>query len=438
MQKKQHSGYVKGYFDDKGEKVSNSEIARIAKGCTGVKRTTGQHPGGIIVVPEGREIYEFCPVQKPADNSDIDIITTHFDYHKIDHNLLKLDILGHLDPTMIRHLQDITGINPTKIRLDDKETMSIFSSTEALGVKPEDIGSKVGTFGVPEFGTKFVRDMLVDTKPKTFEELIRISGLSHGTDVWLNNAQDLVNNKTATLSEAICTRDDIMIYLMNKGVEAELAFTIMESVRKGKGLKPEWEEAMKENNVPEWYILSCKKIKYMFPKAHAAAYVTNAFRIAWFKVHIPKAYYCAYFTIRANAFDSEIMCNGQDRVRNKMREIELLGNAATDTDSAMYETLEIVNEMYARGIKFLPIDLYKSSATRFLMEDDGIRPPLNSLPGFGTVAAEGIEKARKEGMFDSIDELKIRAKLGKSGIELLRNAGCLKGMTESNQMSLFI
>ena len=283
MQKKQHSGYVKGYFDDKGEKVSNSEIARIAKGCTGVKRTTGQHPGGIIVVPEGREIYEFCPVQKPADNSDIDIITTHFDYHKIDHNLLKLDILGHLDPTMIRHLQDITGINPTKIRLDDKETMSIFSSTEALGVKPEDIGSKVGTFGVPEFGTKFVRDMLVDTKPKTFEELIRISGLSHGTDVWLNNAQDLVNNKTATLSEAICTRDDIMIYLMNKGVEAELAFTIMESVRKGKGLKPEWEEAMRENNVPEWYILSCKKIKYMFPKAHAAAYVTNAFRIAWFK-----------------------------------------------------------------------------------------------------------------------------------------------------------
>ena len=211
MQKKQHSGYVKGYFDDKGEKVSNSEIARIAKGCTGVKRTTGQHPGGIIVVPEGREIYEFCPVQKPADNSDIDIITTHFDYHKIDHNLLKLDILGHLDPTMIRHLQDITGINPTKIRLDDKETMSIFSSTEALGVKPEDIGSKVGTFGVPEFGTKFVRDMLVDTKPKTFEELIRISGLSHGTDVWLNNAQDLVNNKTVTLSEAICTRDDIMI-----------------------------------------------------------------------------------------------------------------------------------------------------------------------------------------------------------------------------------
>ena len=299
MQKKQHSGYVKGYFDDKGEKVSNSEIARIAKGCTGVKRTTGQHPGGIIVVPEGREIYEFCPVQKPADNSDIDIITTHFDYHKIDHNLLKLDILGHLDPTMIRHLQDLTGINPTKIRLDDKETMSIFSSTEALGVKPEDIGSKVGTFGVPEFGTKFVRDMLVDTKPKTFEELIRISGLSHGTDVWLNNAQDLVNNKTATLSEAICTRDDIMIYLMNKGVEAELAFTIMESVRKGKGLKPEWEEAMKENNVPEWYILSCKKIKYMFPKAHAAAYVTNAFRIAWFKVHQPAAYYTAFFSVRS-------------------------------------------------------------------------------------------------------------------------------------------
>ena len=426
-------GYVKKYYEDKGVPVSNAEIDRISLGCVGIKRTSGQHPGGIIVVPKGREIYEFTPVQHPADDPNSDIITTHFDYHSIDQNLLKLDILGHDDPTIIRMLYDLTGFDPTKVPLDDKETMSIYSSTEALGVTPEEIKSEVGTYGIPESGTKFVRGMLYETKPTTFEELIRISGLSHGTDVWLGNAQELINNDVAPLNQVICTRDDIMIYLIKCGLPKNTAFKIMELVRKGKVAKSpdkwaEFKKAMEEKEVPTWYIDSCNKIKYLFPKAHAAAYVTNAFRIAWFKVHIPKAYYCAYFTIRANAFDSEIMCNGQDRVRNKMREIELLGNAATDTDSAMY----------ARGIKFLPLDLYKSSATRFLMEDDGIRPPLNSLPGFGTVAAEGIEKARKEGMFDSIDELKIRAKLGKSGIELLRNAGCLKGMTESNQMSLFI
>ena len=436
-------GYVKKYYEDKGVPVSNAEIDRISLGCVGIKRTSGQHPGGIIVVPKGREIYEFTPVQHPADDPNSDIITTHFDYHSIDQNLLKLDILGHDDPTIIRMLYDLTGFDPTKVPLDDKETMSIYSSTEALGVTPEEIKSEVGTYGIPESGTKFVRGMLYETKPTTFEELIRISGLSHGTDVWLGNAQELINNDVAPLNQVICTRDDIMIYLIKCGLPKNTAFKIMELVRKGKVAKSpdkwaEFKKAMEEKEVPTWYIDSCNKIKYLFPKAHAAAYVTNAFRIAWFKVHIPKAYYCAYFTIRANAFDSEIMCNGQDRVRNKMREIELLGNAATDTDSAMYETLEIVNEMYARGIKFLPIDLYKSSAKRFLMEDEGIRPPLNSLPGFGTIAAEGIEKARQDGMFDSIDELKIRAKLGKSGIELLRNAGCLKGMTESNQLSLFI
>ena len=436
-------GYVKKYYEEKGVPVSNAEIDRISLGCVGIKRTSGQHPGGIIVVPKGREIYEFTPVQHPADDPNSDIITTHFDYHSIDQNLLKLDILGHDDPTIIRMLYDLTGFDPTKVPLDDKETMSIYSSTEALGVTPEEIKSEVGTYGIPESGTKFVRGMLYETKPTTFEELIRISGLSHGTDVWLGNAQELINNDVAPLNQVICTRDYIMIYLIKCGLPKNTAFKIMELVRKGKVAKSpdkwvEFKKAMEEKEVPTWYIDSCNKIKYLFPKAHAAAYVTNAFRIAWFKVHIPKAYYCAYFTIRANAFDSEIMCNGQDRVRNKMREIELLGNAATDTDSAMYETLEIVNEMYARGIKFLPLDLYKSSATRFLMEDNGIRPPLNSLPGFGTIAAEGIERARQEGEFDSIDELKIRAKLGKSGIELLRNAGCLKGMTESNQMSLFI
>ena len=368
-------GYVKKYYEERGIPVNNAEVERISVGCTGVKRTTGQHPGGIIVVPKGREIYEFTPVQHPADDPTSDIITTHFDYHSIDQNLLKLDILGHDDPTMIRMLYDITGIDPTKVPLDDKETMSIFSSTEALGVSPEQINSKVGSYGVPEFGTKFVRGMLVDTKPTTFDELIRISGLSHGTDVWLGNAQSLIEEGTVTLNEAICCRDDIMIYLMKKGVPPNPAFKIMETVRKGKALKDKekWAEyvaLMKENNVPDWYIKSCEKIKYMFPKAHAAAYVTNAFRIAWYKVHMPAAYYTAYFTIRADAFDSDIMCHGVEKVKNKMKEIELQGNAATNKDKDMYGTLEIVLEMYERGIKFLPIDLYKSHATKFLMESE--------------------------------------------------------------------
>ena len=435
-------GYVKNYFEERHIPVSNAEIARLAVGCTGVKRTTGQHPGGIIVVPLGREIYEFCPVQHPADDPNSDIITTHFDYHSIDQNLLKLDILGHDDPTIIRMLQDLTGVDPQKIPLDDKETMSIFSSTEALGVTPDQINSEVGTFGVPEFGTKFVRGMLVDTRPKTFEELIRISGLSHGTDVWLNNAQTLIEQGTVTLDEAICTRDDIMIYLIKQGLPPKSAFKIMEVVRKGKATKDpekwqEYEAIMREHNVPEWYIDSCKKIKYMFPKAHAAAYVTMAFRIAWFKVHIPKAYYTAYFTIRADEFDSDIMIHGKEKVKNKMKEIELQGNAATTKDKNMYSVLEIVLEMYERGINFLPIDLYKSHATKFQMEEDGIRPPLNSIPGLGTVAAEGIEEAKKEGKFMSIDDMRIKSRIGKTVVELLNKAGCLKGMSQSNQMSLF-
>ncbi len=435
-------GYVKKYYEERQIPVNSAEIARLSVGCTGVKRTTGQHPGGIIVVPKGREIYEFTPVQHPADDPNSDIITTHFDYHSIDQNLLKLDILGHDDPTMIRMLYDLTGIDPTKVPLDDKETMSIFCSTEALGVTPEQIHSEVGSFGIPEFGTKFVRGMLVDTKPTTFEELIRISGLSHGTDVWLNNAQDLINNGTITLSEAICTRDDIMLYLIKQGVPAKPAFKIMEVVRKGKALKDaekwaEYKKIMQENNVPEWYIKSCEKIKYMFPKAHAAAYVTNAFRIAWFKVHHPIAYYTAYFTIRADEFDSECMIYGKEKVKNKMKELDLQGNAISAKDKNMYSILEIVLEMYERGINFLPMDLYKSHATKFKIEDGGIRPPLNSIPGLGTVAAESIEEAKKDGEFMSIDELQQRGKIGKSVTELLRKFGCLEGMTQSNQMSLF-
>ena len=435
-------GYVKKYYEERGVPVNNAEVLRIAGGCTGIKRTTGQHPGGIIVVPKGREIYEFCPVQHPADDPNSDIITTHFDYHSIDQNLLKLDILGHDDPTMIRMLFDITGKDPTKVPLDDKETMSIFKSTEALGVTSEQIKSKVGSYGIPEFGTKFVRGMLVDTKPTTFDELIRISGLSHGTDVWLGNAQSLIEEGTVTLNEAICCRDDIMIYLIKKGVPPNPAFKIMETVRKGKALKdPEkWAEyvaLMKEHNVPDWYIKSCEKIKYMFPKAHAAAYVTNAFRIAWFKVHEPKAYYAAYFTIRADEFDSDIMCYGKEKVINKMKEIDLAGNGATTKDKNMYAILELVLEMYERGINFLPIDLYKSHATKFIVEPDGIRPPLNSIPGLGTVAAEGIDRAKQDGKFMSIDDMKIRSKIGKSVVELLEKVGCLKGMSQSNQMSLF-
>ena len=437
-------GYVKKYFEERHIPINRAETQRLAAGCTGIKRTTGQHPGGIIVVPKGREIYEFCPVQHPADDPNSDIITTHFDYHSIDQNLLKLDILGHDDPTVIRMLQDITGIDPTKVPLDDKETMSIFSSTDALGVTPEQIHSQVGSFGIPEFGTKFVRGMLVDTKPKTFDELIRISGLSHGTDVWLGNAQSLIEAGTVTLQDAICCRDDIMIYLMKMGLPPNDSFKIMESVRKGKvakGKEPKWEqykEEMKEHGVPDWYIKSCEKIKYMFPKAHAAAYVTNAFRIAWFKVHEPLAYYAAFFSIRADEFDSDCMIFGKEKVKNKMKEIDLQGNNATVKDKNMYSILELVLEMYERGFTFLPMDLYKSHATKFLVEDGAIRPPLNSIPGLGTVAAEGIAKARKEGKFMSIDDLKIRSKVGNSVTDLLKNYGCLKGMSQSNQISLFV
>ena len=394
-------GYVKKYYEERNIPINRAETQRIAAGCTGIKRTTGQHPGGIIVVPKGREIYEFCPVQHPADDPNSDIVTTHFDYHSIDQNLLKLDILGHDDPTVIRMLQDITGIDPTKIQLDDKETMSIFSSTKALGVTPEQIHSEVGSFGIPEFGTKFVRGMLVDTRPTTFDELIRISGLSHGTDVWLGNAQSLIEAGTVTLQDAICCRDDIMIYLIKMGLPPNPAFKIMETVRKGKALKDpaKWEEyknMMKEHNVPDWYIKSCEKIKYMFPKAHAAAYVTNAFRIAWFKVHQPLAYYAAYFSIRADEFDSDCMIFGKEKVKNKMKEIDLQGNNASVKDKNMYAILELVLEMYERGFEFLPMDLYKSHSSKFLVEDGKIRPPLNSIPGLGTVAAEGIEKARED------------------------------------------
>lgn len=430
-------GFIKNYLDEKGMIVSTAEINRLVKGCTGVKRTTGQHPGGLMIVPQDREIYEFCPIQRPADDVESNIITTHFDYHSISGRLLKLDILGHDDPTAIRMLEDLTGVNARLIPIGEKETMGIFSGTEALKVKPEDINSDVGTFAIPEFGTKFVRQMLVDTRPTSFSELIRISGLSHGTDVWLNNAQELVRSDTASLSEVICTRDDIMLYLIYAGLPPKTSFKIMEDVRKGKGLKEEYIQIMKENNIPEWYINSCNKIKYMFPKAHAAAYVMMAFRIAWFKVHYPEAFYVTYFTVRADDFDATLMAQGQDKVKRSIREYEQKGNEATQKEKNVLTILEVANEMYARGIKFLPVDIYESDATKFINMPTGIRPPLNALQGLGTSAAQNILEARKNGKFVSIDEFRIRASISKAVIEILSKNGSLRGLPESNQISFF-
>lgn len=427
-------GFVKGYLNDRGKAATNAEINRLVAGCTGIKRTTGQHPGGVMIVPHDKEIYDFTPVQRPADDPDSDIITTHFDYHSISGRILKLDILGHDDPTVIRMLQDITGIDPKSIPIGEKETMKLFHCTEPLGVSPEEIGSVVGTYGIPEFGTKFVRQMLVDTKPTTFAELMRISGLSHGTDVWNNNAQDLVRSGTATLAEVISTRDDIMLYLIQKGLEPLKSFKIMEDVRKGRGLKPEYEELMRSNGVPEWYIGSCKKIKYMFPKAHAAAYVMMAFRIAWFKVYHPEAFYVTYFTVRADEFDADIICKGQDRIRYEIRELEKKGNDATQKEKNLLTILEIANEMYARGIKCIPVDLYESDATKFKITDHGLLPPLTALQGLGAAAAANICEARKNGRFISFDDIKIRAGVSKSVIEILENHGCLNGMQRSNQV----
>lgn len=430
-------GYVKNYLDERNIVVSNAEINRLVKGCTGIKRTTGQHPGGIMIVPKHKEIFDFSPIQRPADDTTTQIITTHFDYHFLHGSILKLDILGHDDPTVIRMLEDLTGVDARAIRIGEEKTMSLFNSTEALGVKPEAINSETGTFAIPEFGTKFVRQMLVDTKPKTFSELIRISGLSHGTDVWLNNAQDLIRDGITTLSQSICCRDDIMLYLMHAGLPPKIAFKIMEDVRKGKGVKEEYEAIMKENKVPDWYIKSCKTIKYMFPKAHAAAYVMMAFRIAWFKVYYPQAFYATYFTVRADDFDAEMMAMGQDKVKNKIREFEQKGNNITTKEKNILTILEVANEMYARGISFLPIDLYLSEASKFTIEDGSIRPPLNALQGLGASAAQNIVDARKDGEFLSIDELRTKAKISKAVIEILERNNCLSGLPESNQLCLF-
>ncbi|MEJ6951526.1 PolC-type DNA polymerase III [Natronospora cellulosivora (SeqCode)] len=430
-------GFVKGYLNDNNLTEKNAEIKRLVKGCTGVKRTTGQHPGGQIVVPNDLEIYDFTPIQKPANDMKTDTLTTHFDFHSIHDNLLKLDILGHDDPTTIRMLQDITGVSPFDISLDDPDTMSIFSSTEALGVTPEEIDSTIGTLGIPEFGTSFVRQMLVDTKPNTFAELIRISGLSHGTDVWLNNAQDLIRSNTAELAEVISVRDDIMNYLIQKGLEPARAFWIMENVRKGKGLKDDEENYMRENNVPEWYIDSCKKIKYMFPKAHAAAYVMMAFRIAFFKVHYPEAFYATFFTRKADDFDAQIVCQGYEHILKIKGDLDQKGNDMTAKEKGVYTILEIVIEAMARGIKFTTVDLYQSEVKHFKITDKGLLPPLTSLEGLGESAAQNIVISREESDFTSIEELVNRTRISKTVVEVMKEHGTLNGMPDKNQLSLF-
>ena len=433
-------GYVKRYCEDKGISMRNAEMKRLAGGCVGVKRTTGQHPGGIIVVPFENDIHEFCPVQHPADDPNSDIVTTHFDYHKIDQNLLKLDELGHDDPTVIKMLEDLTGVKATEIPIGEKETMSLFTSNDALKLLPgKDIGTPMGTYGIPEFGTKFVRQMLADTKPTTFSELVRISGLSHGTDVWLGNAQELIREGKCDLSHAICARDDIMIYLISCGVEEEHSFKIMEMVRKGKGLTPEYEQEMRDNNVPDWYIDSCKKIKYMFPKAHAAAYVMSAFRIAWFKVHHPIAFYIAYFSVRADDFDAAMMATGEENARNALKELENKRKDGTISpkEEGIVPILEICIEMYSRGIDFLKIDLYKSHAENFLPEGNAILPPLNALQGIGTNAARSITEEREKGAFKTVAELKERTGITKTVAEILEDYGCFDDLPDADQVSLF-
>jgi DNA polymerase-3 subunit alpha (Gram-positive type) len=430
-------GFVKKYQEEMGLTLRNAEIERLVRGCTGVKRTTGQHPGGLMVVPQNRDVFDFTPIQRPADDPKARTVTTHFDYHAISGRLLKLDILGHDDPTVIRMLQDLTGVDPKTIPVDDKKVLQLFSGTESLGVTPEEIGCSTGTLGIPEFGTRFVRQMLEDTRPTTFGELVRISGLSHGTDVWLNNAQDLIRSGTAVLSEVIATRDDIMIYLIYKGMKPKTAFKIMEKVRKGKGLTEEEADEMRKHGVPDWYIDSCRKIKYMFPKAHAVAYVLMAVRIAWFKVYYPAEYYATYFTVRADDFDLELVNKGKEAVNRKINEINEKGADASPKEKGLLTVLESAREMMARGLTFRSIDLYRSEATRFLVDGDALLPPFSSVSGIGTSAARNIVKAREEGDFLSIEDFQKRSRVSSAVVEVLERLGCLRDLPESNQLSLF-
>ena len=437
-------GYVKNYYEERGKHKRTSEINRIVEGCVGVRRTTGQHPGGIVVLPVGEEINSFTPVQHPANDMTTDTVTTHFDYHSIDHNLLKLDILGHDDPTMIRMLQDLTGIDPITIPLDDKDVMSLFQNTSALGITPEQIGGcKLGALGIPEFGTDFAMQMLIDTQPRYFSDLVRIAGLSHGTDVWLGNAQELIKSGQATISTAICTRDDIMIYLISMGLDSEESFKIMEAVRKGTVAKhkcanwDEWKADMKAHDVPDWYIWSCEKIQYMFPKAHAAAYVMMAWRIAYCKVNYPLAYYCAYFSIRASAFSYEIMCQGQKHLEETMADYRKRSDTLTNKEQDALKDMRIVQEMYARGFEFEKLDIFRAHSRNFQIIDGKVMPSLSSIDGLGEKAADAIMEAAKDGPFLSKDDFRSRTKVSKTVIDMMGDLGLLGDIPESNQISLF-
>lgn len=431
--------YVWKYCEKREISKRRAEMTRMSSGCVGVKRTTGQHPGGIVVLPLGEDINSFTPIQRPANDMTTNTITTHYDYHKIDHNLLKLDILGHDDPTMIKMLEDLTGVDAKQIRMDDEKVLSLFEGLDALGITAEDLGGcDLGSLGIPEFGTDFVMGMLRDTKPKSFSDLVRISGLSHGTDVWLNNAQYFIEQGNCTLSTAICTRDDIMTYLIHAGVEKGAAFKIMESVRKGKGLKPEMEEAMKAAGVEEWYMESCRRIKYMFPKAHAVAYVMMAMRIAYFKVYYPLAYYAAYFSIRASAFNYELMCLGLSKLRANMKQIKqkLDTKTAQKKEEDVYKDMKNVQEMYARGFEFLPIDIYRAKSKKFQIIDGKLMPSLNTIDGLGEKAADAIVDAVKDGKFLSKEDFRTRAKVSSTVVEKMSALGLLEGLPETNQMSI--
>lgn len=429
-------GYVMKYLEETDSVASGAEISRLREGCTGVKRTSGQHPGGVMVVPDYKDVYDFTPIQYPANDPSSGVRTTHFDYHSISGRILKLDILGHDVPTIIKMLEDFTGVTATDIKLDDPQTMSIFTSTDAIGCDLSEIKCDTGSLGIPEFGTKFVRQMLMDTKPTTFGELVRISGLSHGTDVWLNNAQELVRSKVTTLKEVISTRDDIMNYLMLKGVKPKTSFKIMENVRKGKGLTEEHIEDMKAHSVPQWYIESCQKIKYMFPKAHAAAYVMMSFRVAYYKVHHKEAFYATFFTTKIDDFDADIICRGKEHVLEKIKELESLGNNATTKEKGMMIVLEVAYEMFSRGVEMDKVDLYRSSAAKFRIEEGRLLPPLCAIQGLGETVARNIEaEAQRE--FISLEDFRTRTKANKSVTDILISHGCLCGIPESNQLTLF-
>ena len=434
-------GYVRKFLEERSLTAGRAEENRLTQGIVGVRRTTGQHPGGLVVVPDDMEIEDFCPVQHPADAADSDTVTTHFEYHCMEDNLLKLDMLGHDDPTIVRMLEDLTGVNARAIPLDDADTMSIFTSSAVLGYENDPILGPTGAVAIPEFNTRFTRQMLEDTQPTDFNTLVRLSGFSHGTDVWLGNARDLIVGGTASVAETVGCRDDIMIYLISLGMDAKMSFKIMEAVRKGKvkkgGFQEGWVEAMQEHNVPAWYIESLAKIGYLFPKAHAVAYVMMAFRIAWFKVHKPLAFYAAFFSIRAKAFDAEYCCAGQEAVKQKMLEI-MNNKEATAVEQSLATTLEVCYEFYLRGYHFDPINIYESDATHFVISENGLIPPFVAVSGLGESAALATVEQRAGKHFISVEEFSLCCnKLSKTHIDTLRALGSFAGMPDTSQISLF-